>query len=159
MANWRGYQVSVDTHVMDAKIQQIRELSEECANDALKLIGESAVGFAVENITKQKAVDTGWLRDHIEFVIRDDEVFVGSRVHYAMYVEFGTGDMGTGTGPKWTYYVPDGKYAGFHQTSGMKPRPFLRPAATNKDAQKAYKTILVNELKEAVKRNKLDGKG
>lgn len=151
MANYQGYMLHIDTSGMEKKIKQIMQVTDDATQTALKAVGEAAVAYASVNITKQKAVDTGWLRDHIDYRIKGDAVYVGSNVHYAIYVEFGTGDMGTGTGPKWTYYVPEGKYKGFHQTSGMRPRPFLRPAATDKHCIKEYTYIFTETLREANK--------
>jgi hypothetical protein len=50
----------------------------------------------------------------------------GFTAEHAVYVEFGTGDMGAGGGRKWVYY--NAKLGQFVTTSGMAPQPFLRPA-------------------------------
>ena len=61
---------------------------------------------AVRIIRAKKIVDSGWLRDHIKFKVRGDEVRVGTNVEYAPYQEYGT--------------------------VKQPARPFLRPALDNK---------------------------
>lgn len=97
--------------------------------------GMNAERFAVMHIngyydSKNTAVDTGHLKRNIKYKTEKDgdiwKVYVGTNVEYAYYVEMGTGDMGTGTGRKWTYY--DASRGIFRKTSGFRPRPFIRPA-------------------------------
>lgn len=78
-------------------------------------------------------VDDGSLRDSIEMKMigkYNAEVTVG--VHYAVYVEHGTGiyaEKGGGRKTPWTYYsVKLGRYV---KTDGMKAQPFWGPAVDN----------------------------
>jgi HK97 gp10 family phage protein len=79
------------------------------------------------NAVNLAPVDTGNLRGTIyRKMISPTEAEVGAAADYAVYVEFGTGDGGTGGGRKWTYYSE--ALQRFVTTSGMKAQPFLRPA-------------------------------
>ena len=89
----------------------------------------------IENAAKAKApVDTGALRDSITSSVDESGKTVvgqvGPNVHYAMYVEFGTGirgaaSPGAGAGP----YNPS--------WPGMPAQPYMRPAIDeNRDAVK-----------------------
>lgn len=72
-------------------------------------------------------------------------VVVGTNVEYAPYIELGTGKFaegGNGRGVPWTWRDSKGKY---HRTSGMKPRPYLRPAV--EEHKDEYKDVLITELK------------
>ena len=40
---------------------------------SLMAIGETAVTYAKKSLTEQKAVDTGRLRNNINYLVRDDE--------------------------------------------------------------------------------------
>ena len=114
---------------------------------ALETIGMVAETHAKEAITRQGAVDTGRLRNSITYAVkkregeaisyRDDEgntyrdrigsgveeneVYIGTNVEYAPYVEMGT--------------------------SRMPSRPFLKPAATEHGDE--YKQILKESMKNA----------
>ena len=59
----------------------------------LTKIGMQAERYAKEEITRQKAVDTGRLRNSITYLVRLSEkaVYVGTNVEYGKYVELGTG--------------------------------------------------------------------
>lgn len=89
----------------------------------------------VERSAKENAPKgTGELRRSITSeVITDEEGNISGLVYtpleYAPYVEYGTGIFAEdGNGRKdvpWHYKDDEGNW---HSTSGMKPRPFLRPA-------------------------------
>lgn len=68
-------------------------------------IGETAVTYAKKSLTEQKAVDTGRLRNSINCLVQDDEVYIGTNVEYAIYVELGTGKYTEGGRPGWWVYV------------------------------------------------------
>lgn len=90
---------------------------------ALEEIGLAAEGFAKKNLTRNKSVDTGRLRNSVTHVIDviDESVYIGTNVEYAPYVELGT--------------------------SRSKKKPFLKPAASNHTSE--YRKILENHLKNA----------
>ena len=93
----------------------------------LMAIGETAVTYAKKSLTEQKAVDTGRLRNSINYLVRDDEVYIGTNVEYAPYVEFGTGKYADGGRPTpWVYQDDEGNW---HWTAGNPARPYLAPAA------------------------------
>lgn len=107
---------------------------------ALEAIGLTAERHAKEIITEVKAVDTGRLRNSISHARDDNAAYIGTNVEYAAYVELGTGIYAEEGGRKipWSYKDEKDKW---HTTSGMKPRPYLRPAVLN----------YVDEYKEIVK--------
>lgn len=87
----------------------------------------------VERSAKQKAPKgTGELRRSITSKVDNngDEIVgeIFTPLEYAPYVEFGTGlfaENGGRTDVPWNYQDDEGNW---HSTSGMKPRPYLRPA-------------------------------
>lgn len=107
---------------------------------------ESAIGRAcavVERSAKQNAPKgTGELRRSITSRVETDgNDVVGvvfTPLEYAPYVEFGTGLFAENGGRKdvpWNYKDDKGEW---HSTSGMHPRPYMRPA--------------LNENREQIKR-------
>ena len=114
--------------------------------DAQKL--ESALGKAcaiVERSAKEKAPKgTGELRRSITSKVDNNEGIVYTLLEYAPYVEFGTGlfaESGGRTDVPWNYQDDEGNW---HSTSGMKPRPYMRPAL-NENRER-----IVRILKEAI---------
>lgn len=80
-----------------------------------KAMALEAIGLAAEGYAKDLCpVDTGRLRNSISHAKDDEAAYIGTNVEYAPFVELGT--------------------------SRMKPRPFLRPAAT--DHNEEYKEII-----------------
>ena len=87
----------------------------------------------VERSAKQKAPKgTGELRRSITSKVEgngaDIQGVVYTPLEYAPYVEFGTGLFAENGGRQdvpWNYQDDEGEW---HSTSGMKPRPFMRPA-------------------------------
>lgn len=72
------------------------EIKAELANRIpviLEALGLEAEGNAVTEITTLGAVDTGRLRGSISHATSDNEVYIGSNVEYAPYVELGTHKM------------------------------------------------------------------
>lgn len=98
---------------------------------------EAAMGKAcavVEGRAKQLAPKgNGTLRNSIQSKVekRDGEIVgvVFTPLEYAPYIEYGTGLFAEGGGRTdvpWHYQDDEGEW---HTTSGMKPQPFMRPAA------------------------------
>jgi HK97 gp10 family phage protein len=88
----------------------------------------------VEAEAKKKAPKgDGTLRRSItsEVVVNEDTVegIVFTPLEYAPYVEYGTGIFAEGGGGRqdvpWRYQDDEGNW---HTTSGMSPRPYMRPA-------------------------------
>lgn len=61
----------------------IREATAEAIKTALEAVGAQAQGNASAKITANGTVDTGTLRDSIQFEVQDNELYVGTNVHYA----------------------------------------------------------------------------
>lgn len=131
----------------------IKKLTEEGIETLLEAIGQEAEGDVVLKISDptwnpKEPIDTGVLKNSITHRVvvsgaktSEHAVYVGTNVAYAPYVEFGTGDQGTHSGPAWTYRDDEGK---FHRTSGMKARPFLRRGIS--ENVKKYKEIAEDSL-------------
>lgn len=108
----------------------------------LEDIGLTAEGYAI----MQCPVDTGNLRNSIthQVDVNEKQVVVGTPVEYGIYVEMGTGVYAVEGGRQtpWVYMDSEGE---FHRTSGMKPRPFVKPAL--EDHIEEYKSIIEEHLK------------
>jgi len=91
---------------------------------ALEICGGTAERYAKENLTINRSVDTGNLRNSITHAQRDENTeVVGTNVKYAPYVELG-----------------------HHTVSGsfVAPKPYLRPAVENH--REEYARIIKSEL-------------
>lgn len=108
--------MSVSYQFTDNSAEVLRAF-ESAAKSGLTAIGKSAVSHARERVP----VDTGALRDSIEFTVDDDGVSVGSDKEYAVPVETGTYKMAA--------------------------RPYLKPAMTEHNSE--YEKIMENALKNA----------
>ena len=94
----------------------------------------------VERSAKQKAPKgTGELRNSITSRIDTDgdeiKGVVFTPLEYAPYVEYGTGlfaENGGRVDVPWNYQDEKGEW---HSTSGMRPRPFMRPALDENRAE------------------------
>lgn len=112
---------------------------------ALMAIGEKAVDYAKRNLTDNGSVDTGRLRNSITYVIDNGEVYIGTNVEYAPYVEFGTGRYVAGGRPTpWVYQDSEGNW---HWTAGNPAKPYLAPAA--KDHTKEYRELMEQSFENA----------
>lgn len=116
--------------------------------------GREKLTKQVQAQAKQLApVDTGQLKNSIEAVNGSEESIVGTNAEHAIFNEFGTGRLGDPEVPhtekeRWTYMGADGK---FYTTRGMKPRPFMRPAA--QFGGKAAPEIFAEEIKKELERH------
>lgn len=83
----------------------------------------------VERSAKQNAPKgTGELRRSITSKVENHTGIVFTPLEYAPYVEYGTGLFAEDGGRKdvpWHYQDDEGNW---HTTSGMNPRPYMRPA-------------------------------
>jgi HK97 gp10 family phage protein len=95
--------------------EEVLRLFEEATERALEKIGLVAEGYA----KKLTPVDTGRLRNSISHEVDGQDVYIGTNVEYAPYVEMGT--------------------------VRTKAQPFLKPAAT--EHSQTYKGILESEYK------------
>ena len=101
--------------------KEFLDAMENAIKNGLYAIGMAAEGHAKRAITRQKAVDTGRLRNSITFGWDAEAVYIGTDVEYAPYVELGT--------------------------VKMSPRPYLKPAATNHKAE--YEALMKAAMENA----------
>jgi HK97 gp10 family phage protein len=136
----------MDIELIDNSPMVKRAFEEACLR-ALERCGMQAEGYAKENITAQKAVDTGNLRNSISHKVDPSKkcVYIGSNVEYAPYVELGTGKFADdGRKDSWVYQDTEGKW---HHTNGQRARPYLKPAVA--DHKQTYRNIIKDALKNA----------
>lgn len=114
---------SLNKELEDLK-KQLPEETEKLINDTLNYIRFEII----TNITKQGAIDTGELRSSVELKNDKNTGEVAVKAPHSVYVEYGTGIYAEGGGrtTPWKYYYP--KINSFVVTSGMRPRPYFRPA-------------------------------
>lgn len=129
----------------DDNSPEILKALENAVERGLEAIGTTAVRYAQQSLTQQKAVDTGNLRENIEYQVEGEDCYIGTNVKYAAYVEFGTGIYYPGgrTDP-WVYQDAKGQW---HMTHGQPARPFLRPAASEHTPE--YRELLIKSLENA----------
>ena len=136
----------------NVRIEGVERILERLAETADPAEVRQALGRAcalVERAAKEKAPKgTGELRRSIASKIEEDgDDLVGvvyTPLEYAPYVEFGTGlfaENGGRLDVPWNYKDDEGNW---HSTSGMPPRPYLRPALNENREE------IVRILKEGV---------
>lgn len=103
---------------------------------ALEVCGGTAERYAKENLTRNRSVKTGVLRNSITHQQRNEDTeAVGTNVKYAPYVEFGHNQQPG-------RYVPAiGKRL---VASHVAAKPYLRPAV--EDHRDEYANIIKTEL-------------
>lgn len=109
--------------------------------------GLEECGLIAEGYAKRECpVDTGALRNSITHTVDagQGKAYIGTNMHYASYIEFGTGIHSTlgGRQTPWVYKDDKGNW---HQTVGQVGRPFIKPAAANHGDE--YRMIIENVLK------------
>lgn len=115
----------------------------------MKKANEKASDFVVAEVKKnmlaQGIYDTGNLLNSYHAVVSEERFDVGSDENYAAYNEFGTGEFAEGGGrtTPWAYRAQNGNW---YTTSGMRPRPHLRPAFENNVEE--IKRIIAEEMKD-----------
>lgn len=129
-----------DYTLIDHTDEVLREIKEHF-NAALEKCGMIAEGYAKDNITKNKTVDTGALRNSVTHKVVGRDCYIGTNIEYAPYIEFGTGVYYPGgRRTPWVWTDRDGNK---HLTDGMPAKPFLKPAVT--EHVEEYKRILRDE--------------
>ena len=108
--------------------------------------GLEAIGMTAEGYAKDLCpVDTGRLRNSIGHKVDGEDVYIGTNVEYAPYIELGTGIYNPqGRKTPWWYQDEKGNW---HWTRGARAQPFLKPAAAN-HAQE-YRKILKDSMENA----------
>ena len=143
--NFSSHGIEVE---FDDNSKEVLRALENAVQRGLEAIGETAERYAKEEITRQGAVDTGALRNSINYQVRGDDCYIGTRLKYGRDVELGTGKYAEGGGgtskPSWVYQDAFGNW---HRAYPQKPRPFLKPAAANHG--KEYREILKKSLENA----------
>lgn len=131
----------------ESHLGEVLKATQQQLERAAEIIGGMAESYAKKNITQQGAVDTGNLRNSITHATENNghTVVIGSAVTYAPYVELGTGKYAEGGGGRPTPWVYQDSKGNWHRTSGMKPRPYLRPAI--EEHKREYKEVIEQELK------------
>ena len=125
----------IDIQITDNSGEILKELEKKTAA-SLEAVGITAEGFA----KRSTPVDLGTLRNSMTHAVRDDDVYIGSNIPYAGFVELGTGiyaSDGKGRKSPWSYQDKNGKW---HRTKGMKPHHMLKKAASEHNEE--YKRII-----------------
>lgn len=127
----------------------IRRQIKEAIIRGLERCGMEAEGTTKANLTKNKSVITGNLRNSIthEVITSEPSVIIGTNNEYAAYVELGTGEHAEGGGGRPTPWVYQDDKGNWHHTHGQRAKPYLRPALA--DHKQTYKNILEDELKHS----------
>lgn len=114
----------IESHVGEA----LEKLKEKKAQ-ALDMVGLAGEGFCVQHFTENAPYPygTGDTRSSITHTVEGDSVKFGAGTDYAIYIEMGTGIHAGGRRTPWVFQAADGNW---YRTQGMKPRPFVKPAAT-----------------------------
>ena len=73
-----------------SNVNDILSALENGKRNALTAIGATAETHTKENITADKLVDTGRLRNSISYAVDGESAYIGTNVEYAPYVELGT---------------------------------------------------------------------
>jgi HK97 gp10 family phage protein len=141
--------MSVELIGLDEVLDRLEELADVAE---LKMNMKKACALVEKDAKKNAPKGTGELRRSITSRVEADadEVvgLVFTPLEYAPYVEYGTGLFAEGgNGRKdvpWNYQDDEGNW---HSTSGMEPRPFMRPALKENRTQilKILKEGLVND--------------
>lgn len=117
--------------------------------EAAILRGLEKCGLVAEGYAKKLCpvapVNGGNLRNSITHKVKSksNEVYIGTNVEYAAYVELGTGRYYPGgRQTPWAYTDDEGNT---HWTRGQRPQPYLKPAAT--EHKDVYRDLIESELK------------
>ena len=73
-----------------SNVNDILRRMEKGKRNALTAIGATAETHTKENITADKLVDTGRLRNSISYAVDGEATYIGTNVEYAPYLELGT---------------------------------------------------------------------
>lgn len=139
MATYSFAGIEVKYNHSDEVLKALKNAKER----GLASCGEKAVKYA-QNLVPVK---TGNLKGSITYKVQDNACYIGTDVKYGKYIEYGTGqdaENGDGRQTPWRYKDKNGAW---HQTNGYKPRPFIRPAASEHTDE--YLNILKDSLKKA----------
>lgn len=120
-------------------------------NNALLEASEEVAALMRETATLLVPVDTGALKQSINTSILPTtegvDVSLGTNLHYAPYVEFGTGIKGSSTGRAYGDHVAPVDYS--VEWKGQSAQPFLRPALYDNESN--IKEIVQKHIDEELK--------
>lgn len=122
---------------------EVLEAIKEAEQAALLAVGMMAVGQAV----LLAPVDSGKLRQSVDYQLDNEKVLIGSYSSYSIYVEKGTGiyaEDNNGRKTSWVYW--DNKHDKYVMTNGSKPQPFIMPSVMSN--KKKIIAIFEEELKK-----------
>lgn len=106
------------------------------------LILEKVANKVKENAKELCPVDTGKLKNSIDLRMNDNSAEIYTNVHYAPYVEFGTGMRGSGSYP---YENEIDTNLNYGIINGQTAQPFLYPALKLSEAE------ILEEFKQKLK--------
>lgn len=128
--------------------EEVRAALKAAALRALERCGLFGEGAAKDKLTENNSVATGNLRNSISHKVVEGEntVYIGTNVHYAPYVELGTGKYASSGGrpDPWVYKDSNGNW---HHTNGQRAKPYLKPAVA--DNGDSYRGIIKDEMENA----------
>lgn len=141
----------VKIRVTESHVDEVISALDAAKHKALTIIGLKIEKYAkalcpvgTPESTGKKGYRGGTLRNSITYQVDGDQVWIGSNVEYAPYVELGTGPN----------FVPPPDWEQFTSVPGVgtghgyvRPRPFLRPAVEDHKAE--FEDIIESELKKA----------
>jgi phage gpG-like protein len=142
----------IDIQITDNSGEILKAL-EEKTKAALEGVGIQAEGYAKRSTPPtatspnrtNSTVSLGILRNSMTHAVRGDDVYIGSNIPYAPFVELGTGiyaSDGKGRKSPWSYQDRNGKW---HRTKGMEPHHMLKKAASEHTEE--YKRIIESIMK------------
>lgn len=135
---------------IDDKSPEVLAALENAVLRWLEASGMTAETYAKKNLTDNKSVDTGNLRNSVTHLVATDEkaVYIGVPMgpeSYGAYVELGTGKYYPGgRQTPWVYQDWRGQW---HLTHGQRAKPYLNPAVA--DHVNEYKNMLKDSLENA----------
>ena len=127
---------------LEAVGMQAESHAKQVVSDTLVYGGVDLVKIGEKDNSR---VDTGRMRNSISHTVRENEVYIGTNVPYAVYHELGTGIHASQPGGRktpWRYKDRKGKW---HVTRGLYPIHFLKKAASEHSDE--YKKIIEKILK------------
>ena len=118
--------------------EQTISAMERAVKAGLTAVGQMASSHARQIITAASRIDTGTMRNSIDFKVQEHTVYVGTNTSYAIYHEMGTGVyIAGGRKSPWAYKDAEGQW---HWTRGVRPLHFLKNAVSN--FVEEYKAII-----------------
>lgn len=137
MGGVEGRWADIDLTILDNS-DEILAILKQRVIVALEECGALAEGYAVDLCPW----NTGTLRGSIKYRRLEHDVYIGTNMEYAAYVEMGTGQhYPGGRQTPWSYQDEKGDW---HRTKGQEAKPYLKPAVA--DHAKEYEYIMRNAL-------------